>query len=321
MSCRSALILHGGAWDIPDAEVPDHLTGMAQALEVGRRALLEGRSALEVVVAVIRVLEEHPAFDAGVGAVLNRAGQIQLDAGLMDGHTLEFGAVACVQRIRYPIEAAYHILRHGRGQYSLLVGPYAEAYAEAHGLEMVLPEFFLTERERERFLRLEAEVHYHSSRAFRGGGLPMGTVGCVALDQAGRIAAGTSTGGAPYVIPGRVGDSPLPGCGYYATSHGGASATGWGEAIARLLLSAEAVRALEEGLPAQDAAERALRRLVERVRDPDGYPAAAGLIVLDAQGRFGVAHSAPRMAYARWSSDGDFCMTVAESKLDGGMRA
>nr|BCX01861.1 MAG: asparaginase [Bacteroidota bacterium] len=296
-----ALILHGGAWDIPPEELEAHREGMARALEVGRRALEEGRSAVETVVAVLRTLEDDPAFDAGVGAVLNRAGEVQLDAGLMDGHRLDFGAVACVQRVRNPIEAAWHILRHGAGQYSLLVGPFAEAYAEAHGLQIVPPTYFLTERERERFLRLQAEAYYHSSQAFRGNRAPRGTVGCVALDSEGRIAAGTSTGGAPYTLPGRVGDSPLPGCGYYASPWGGASATGWGEAIARVLLCGEAVRALESGMSAQEAAESALARLAERVRDPEGHPATGGLIVLDARGRFGIAYNTPRMARAFWS--------------------
>ncbi|HEY3445605.1 MAG TPA: isoaspartyl peptidase/L-asparaginase [Myxococcales bacterium] len=295
-----ALAIHGGAWAIPDAEVADHLDAMQKAAALGRVLLEEGTAALEVVASVVSLLEDHPALDAGYGAVLNQAGEIQLDAGIMDGSRGDFGAVAGVKRIRHPICAAREVLEHGGGQASLLVGPGADAWAEERGLQIVDPTFFVVPREVARFEKLREESKFHTSFAFRGD-KPRGTVGCVALDQDGRIAAGTSTGGAPYTIPGRVGDSPLPGCGYWASGVGGASATGWGEAIARVLLCSFAVEKIEVGEEPASAAGAAIARLAERVKDPDGLPATGGVILVDRQGRVGHAFNTPRMARASWT--------------------
>jgi beta-aspartyl-peptidase (threonine type) len=295
-----SLVIHGGAWAIPDAEVADHLEAMRQALSAGRHLLAEGQRALDVVAAVVRVLEDHPALDAGVGAVLNQAGTVQLDAGIMDGAGGEFGAVACVQRVRHPIDAARELLESGGGQVSLLVGPGADAWAQQRGLEVVEPSFFVVPREQARFERLREQARYHTSQVFRHAD-PRGTVGCVALDSRGNIAAGTSTGGTPYTVPGRVGDSPLPGCGYWASAAAGASATGWGEAIARVLMCSDAVQRVASGASAQAAAEGAVARLAERVKDPKGQPAGGGVIVVDRAGGIGLAFNAPRMARATWS--------------------
>lgn len=295
-----ALAVHGGAWAIPDAEVADHLDAMRRASALGKKLLEDGAPALEVVCSVVSQLEDHPALDAGYGAVLNQAGEIQLDAGIMEGSHGDFGAVAGVKRIRHPIRAAREVLEHGGRQASLLVGPGAEAWAQQRGLEMVEPCFFVVPRETARFERLRRESKFHTSFAFRGD-KPKGTVGCVALDEDGRIAAGTSTGGAPYTIPGRVGDSPLPGCGYWASGEGGASATGWGEAIARVLLCSYAVERLEAGLEPEGAAKAAVARLAERVKDPEGHPATGGVILVDRQGRVAHAFNTPRMARASWT--------------------
>ena len=142
-----ALIVHGGAWDIPDAEVSDHREALAAALATGRERLRAGDPALDVVVAVIASLEDHPALDAGIGAVLNRAGGIQLDAGIMDGASRDFGAVVCARRIRHPIAAAAHLVRRGHRQCSLLAGADADAWAAAEGLETVDPETFILRNE------------------------------------------------------------------------------------------------------------------------------------------------------------------------------
>ncbi len=295
-----ALAIHGGAWAIPDAEVADHLDAMHKAAALGRALLEEGASALEVVASVVSLLEDHPALDAGYGAVLNQAGEVQLDAGIMDGRRGDFGAVAGVQRIRHPIFAAREVLEHGGRQASLLAGPGADAWARRRGLETVEPGFFVVPRELARFEKLREESEFHTSFAFRGD-KPRGTVGCVALDADGRIAAGTSTGGAPYTVPGRVGDSPLPGCGYWASAQGGASATGWGEAIARVLMCSFAVEKVEAGQDPATAAGAAVARLAERVKDPEGHPATGGVILVDRQGRVGHAYNTPRMARAFWT--------------------
>ncbi|MBI5544371.1 MAG: isoaspartyl peptidase/L-asparaginase [Deltaproteobacteria bacterium] len=298
---QPALAIHGGAWAIPDAEVAEHLDAMRQAVELGRDRLERAAGALDVVAAVIRLLEDHPALDAGLGAVLNQAGQVQLDAGIMDGESGGFGAVAGVTRTRHPIDAARAVLELGGGQASLLVGPGADRWAQEHGLEMVEPGYFVVPREVARFQSLQEQAgRFHTSFAFRGD-KPRGTVGCVALDRAGRIATGTSTGGAPFTVPGRVGDSPLPGCGYWASSAAGASATGWGEAISRVLMCAHAVGRAEEGLHAQEAAEKAVSRLASKVRDPEGRPATGGVIVVDQRGRVGHCFNTPRMARASWT--------------------
>ncbi len=299
-----ALIVHGGAWDIPDAEVADHREALSAALAAGRDRLRAGAAALDAVVAVIEVLEDHPALDAGVGAVLNRTGGIQLDAGVMDGATRDFGALLCTRRVRHPIAAAAHLLRRGHRQCSVLAGADADAWAAGEGLDTVEPETFILPRERLRFETLrEREQRFHTSEAFRGPRgprAPQGTVGCVALDRGGRLAAGTSTGGAPYTLPGRVGDSPLPGCGYYASPRAGASATGWGEAIARVLMCGDAIARIEAGAAPQAAAEAAVARLASLVHDPEGHGATGGIILLDGDGRCGMAFNTPRMARGTW---------------------
>jgi beta-aspartyl-peptidase (threonine type) len=280
---------------------------MRRSLDLGRNKLESGASALDVVAAVVRLLEDHPALDAGFGAVLNQAGEVQLDAGIIDGARGDFGAVASVQRIRHPIEAAREVLEHGGGQVSLVVGPGADEWAQRRGLEMVEPSFFVVPRELARFEKLAEEARYHTSVAFRGGERPRGTVGCAARDRDGRLAAGTSTGGAPYTAPGRVGDSPLPGCGYWASEVAAASATGWGEAISRVLMCSFAVERVEGGQGAQAAAEQAIARLAQRVKDPQGHAATGGIILVDRAGKVAFAFNTPRMARATWSaSAGEF---------------
>jgi beta-aspartyl-peptidase (threonine type) len=308
---RPALLLHGGAWAIPDNETAAHVEGMTAALVRGRALLEGGASALETVVETVAVLEAHPAFDAGRGAVLDRSGRAQLDAGVMCGATLRWGAVAHVRRLAHPIRVARHLL-DGDGQERLLVGPGAEAFAEEVGFGLIENERLVVERERERFVRLRDEAAFHTSRAFSGAAAesdPRGTVGCVALDADGRLAAATSTGGAPYTRPGRVGDSPLVGAGYYADGEAAASATGWGEAITTVLLCGRAVDAVASGASPEAAAVAGLDRMRRDVigageRGVAG-PATGGLIVLDRQGRGGWAYTTPRMARAGWRAGTD----------------
>jgi beta-aspartyl-peptidase (threonine type) len=307
---RPALLLHGGAWAIPDDETAAHVEGMTEALACGRALLEAGRSALETVVETVAALEAHPAFDAGRGAVLDRSGRAQLDAGVMCGATLRWGAVANVRRLAHPIRIAHRLL-DGDGQERLLVGPGAEAFAEEVGVELIENEALVVERERLRFARLRDESAFHTSRAFSGDDpdAPRGTVSCVALDAEGRLAAATSTGGAPYTRPGRVGDSPLVGAGYYADGEAAASATGWGEAIVTVLLCGRTVDAVSSGATSEAAAVAGLDRMRRDVvgageRGVAG-PATGGLIVLDRQGRGGWAYTTPRMARAGWRWDSD----------------
>ena len=305
---RPALLIHGGAWDIPYEETAAHVEGMTQALARGRSLLEAGASALETVAATVSVLEAHPAFDAGHGAVLDRSGRVQLDAGLMCGASHRWGAVANVRRIAHPIRVAHRLLG-GDGQERLLVGPGAEAFAEDAGFELVDNDTLIVERERARFHRLRDEATFHTSRAFSGDPSPRGTVGCVGLDAEGRLAAATSTGGAPFTRPGRVGDSPLVGSGFYADAEAAASATGWGEAITAVLLCGRAVDAVATGAAPRAAAEAGLDRLGRDVQGPGergvAGPATGGLIVLDRHGRGGWAFTTPRMARGGWRSGSD----------------
>ena len=287
------VLIHGGAWDIPD----EHRDGLERALRVARRAWDAGRDALAVVVETVAALEAHPAFDAGRGSVLDRDGMPQLDAGVMRGEDLGWGAVANVRGIAHPVRAARALL-DADGQARLLVAEGAERFAAEAGLAAVEPAAHIVDRERQRYDRLRAHPDITSGGFAGRMDVPRGTVGCVVLDARGRLAAGTSTGGAPLTRSGRVGDSPIPGAGFLATAGGAASATGWGEAILAVQLAARAVGALPDRHPAE-AGRLALASMAERVVW-SGEPATGGLLVAGADGRAGWAFSTPRMARAWW---------------------
>ncbi|MEL6614533.1 MAG: isoaspartyl peptidase/L-asparaginase [Bacteroidota bacterium] len=301
------VMIHGGAWDIPTDEVDAHLDGLHRALARARQRLLAGRSALDVVVETVAVLESHPAFDAGRGAVLDRDGRPQLDAGVMDGPALRWGAVANVRTVANPVRLAARLV-DADGQARLMVGEGAERFAAELGLPHVSPESFIVPRERARFDALRSRQGFHTSGAFSGttpeasgDAAPRGTVGCVALDVEGRLAAATSTGGAPYTRPGRVGDTPVVGAGFWADPHAALSATGWGEAISTVQLCARAAGDIETGTEPEAAASAHLVRMRDLVRWPGAAPATGGLIALDARGRAGWAFTTPRMARGSWS--------------------
>jgi len=310
-----ALLIHGGAWDIPDDVLGAHRDGLRNALETGRKRLLDGASALDVVTETVAVLEAHGAFDAGRGAMLNQDGEAELDAGVMDGATLDYGSVMAVKRIAHPVRVARRLLDAGRGQVRMLTGDGAERFAEAQGMERVDNDVLICDRERARFeaLRERADPFY-PSQSFRPGAMPEGlggdTVGCVARDGNGHLAAATSTGGTPYKPPGRVGDSPLPGAGFYATGDAAVSATGWGEAIAAVVLASRTADAIQRGEEGEAAVRARLADMHSRVRDPDGDGATGGLIALDAEGCGGLAFTTPRMARAGWHADGEPWVSV-----------
>ncbi|MBN1639747.1 MAG: isoaspartyl peptidase/L-asparaginase [Anaerolineae bacterium] len=281
-----ALIVHGGAWDIPDDLVDDHRACCLSAARTGWEVLHGGGTALDAVERAIRVMEDHPAVDAGVGAFLNAAGEVELDAGLMDGRTLAAGSVAAVQGVRHPITLARRVME---SEHVLLVGQGAERFAERQGVERCPSAALVVPREVARWHAISSTGDFQARQAFTRG---HDTVGAVALDATGDIAAGTSTGGTPHKLPGRVGDSPLVGSGYYADAElGGASCTGWGEAIMRVVLAKAAIDRLR-GTDAPHAARWAVDHLRRKV---DGL---GGIILVDSEGRVGYAHNTPRMAYA-----------------------
>jgi beta-aspartyl-peptidase (threonine type) len=218
----------------------------------------------------------------------------------MDGATLNNGAVAAVQHVRNPITVARMVME--RTSHSLLTGRGAEHFAQAQGIELCDESELLTGHELERWRSIKAQKNYSVRESFSG--TPHGTVGAVARDRAGHIAAGTSTGGTPNKLQGRVGDSPLIGCGCYADDlSAGASATGWGESIMKVVLSKAVCDYSVLGQAAQAAAEKAIGMLADRAQG------LGGLIVIDRSGQIGVAFNTPRMARA-WLKNGFICATV-----------
>ena len=290
-----SLIVHGGAWDIPDAAVPDCRTGIRRALETGRDILARGGSALDAFETAIVALEEDVTFDAGIGAHLNRDGHVQLDAIIMDGATLNAGAVAAVERVRNPIRLARKLLESSN--HMMLAGVGAELFAQQSGLPLCDPSELIVERERAAWSRCRESNHrsaFHFSRSH-------GTVGAVACDSHGQLAAGTSTGGTCCKFPGRVGDSPLIGCGCYADFEaGGVSCTGHGEAIMKIVMAKTAADLLRTDVAASDAARECVQLLARRTQS------TAGLILLDRHGRPAASFNTPRMAYGYIESGGSF---------------
>jgi len=297
------LMVHGGAWDIPEAFLDEQRDALMQAVRSGKEALESGMNALDAVTSVVAGMESSGVFDAGCGAVLTRKGTVELDAGVMDGDSLAFGSVAAVHRIGNPIRVARRLLDSGGGMVRILVGESAERFAAAEGILPVDPCSLIHARERIRFDHLRAEELYHPSEAFHPGGarMPSGTVGCVARDRDGRLAAATSTGGTPYRPPGRIGDTPLPGCGFYADRHAAISTTGWGEAIASTNLAGRIAINVERGTDPLDAANAELLRMADRIANDAGRCARGGVIVLGSDGSGAWAYTTPRMVRGGWA--------------------
>jgi beta-aspartyl-peptidase (threonine type) len=288
MSVPRALVVHGGAWYIPPEECEAHKAGCRTAVLAGFEVLQRGGSALDAIETAIVCMENDTTFDAGVGAHLNQDGVVQLDAGLMDGCTYRVGAVAAIERVKNPIQVARRLLT---SEHNMLVGTGATSFAERLGIDLCDPAELIVAREYERWLEYRQRGEPPSEAVFVTGP-GKGTVGAVAIDQAGDIAAGTSTGGTPFKPAGRVGDSPLPGCGYYADNAlAGVSVTGHGEAIIRVQLARTAADFCAK-LHASAAAEAAMRMLSDRV---DGK---GGLILIDQRGRVGYAYNTSHMARA-----------------------
>ncbi len=309
-SSQPLLLVHGGAWAIPEAMRAAHEAGVLAALNHGYSLLEGGASAVEAVTAAVTLLEDDETFDAGRGAFLTRDGRVQLDALLMEGATLRAGGVACVERLRNPIQAARLVLEQSPHVY--FVGTGAEEFAASHGMPLIENRELVVPREeanlREAQARQAAGV---PDSTFAGTGtpaphLPSGkglddhdTVGAVALDREGNLAAGTSTGGTLNKAPGRVGDSSLIGCGCYADNQSAAaSLTGWGEPIMKLVLGKWAVDRVQAGATPQEAAVDAIEYLSQRM---GGH---GGIILMDARGRVGLAHNTPSMAWGLAAADG-----------------
>jgi beta-aspartyl-peptidase (threonine type) len=275
--------------------VEAHLNGVRNAAAAGWRALERGGSALDAVEEAVVVLEDDETFDAGRGSFLNRDGKVQLDAFIMDGATLRGGGVGGVERLRNPVRAARKILSDSAHVYFVAEG--AERFAAEHGIALCRNEDLVIPREVERLREYQAQASTHGNDLFApevsGDLLSHDTVGAVALDREGNIAAATSTGGTLNKAPGRLGDSSLIGCGCYADNlSAAASTTGWGEPIMKLVLAKWAADRVQSGSLPEWVATEAMNYLKQRL---NGH---GGIILLDAQGRLGIAHNTPRMAWA-----------------------
>jgi beta-aspartyl-peptidase (threonine type) len=271
---RPAILVHGGAGR-RDPEVDAAAeAGCAAAADTGWDLRARGAAALDAVLAAVSALEDNPVFNAGIGSVLTADGTVEMDASLMEGARLAGAGVGVITTVRNPIRLAQAVLADGR--HVLLAGAGAEAFARRCGLSTAAPETFITQRQQQRW-----------QAVLRDSG---GTVGAVAVDRHGHVAAATSTGGVQGKLPGRIGDSAILGAGTYADDRAGAvSATGHGEAIIVGGLAKAAVDALRAGRhPA--AVARAMVRALGEVQ-----ATAVGIIIVDCFGRLGAAHSAERM--------------------------
>jgi len=300
---------------MPDNAVASHERGIAAALAAGWSALSRGGTAIDAVEAAVTIMEDDDTFDAGRGSFLTRDGRVQLDALLMNGADLRTGGVACIEHLRNPIQAARLVLEQSPHVY--FVGPGAERFATQHGMRLIENADLIVSRERDRLMAYQrAEAAGQPDTTFSGSieetdleaelshALPdelriddptlhsHDTVGAVALDQYGNLAAGTSTGGTLSKAPGRVGDSSLIGCGCYADNQSAAvSLTGWGEPIMKLVLGKWAVDRVATGSTPQATATEAIAYLYQRL---GGH---GGIILLGPDGQIGIAHNTPRMAW------------------------
>ncbi len=283
---------------MPDDAVVAHEVGIANALAAGYALLEKGASAVDAVEAAVAVMEDDDTFDAGRGSFLTQDGRVQMDALLMNGANLRTGGVACVERLRNPIHAARLVLDHSPHVY--FVGTGAERFARQNGMALVDNTELIVPRERERLMAFQkAELEGATDTTFSGPLVSHDTVGAVALDADGNIAAGTSTGGTLSKAPGRVGDSSLIGCGCYADNLSAAvSLTGWGEPIMKLVLGKWAVDRVAAGASPEEAARAAIDYLFERL---GGH---GGIILLGPDGRVGLAHNTPRMAWGLQTATG-----------------
>ncbi len=321
---RWAIVVHGGAGVIerksmtPEREA-EYRAGMKAAIEAGVEVLDRGGASLDAVEATIRILEDDPNFNAGRGAVFAANGTNQLDAAIMDGATLKAGAVADVTRTRHPISLARAVME--KSPHVFLVGPGADEFSKYAGLEQVDPSFFFTERRWQSLIKqLKKEglpIPPRPAGAPPEPKTPLaeveppdvhkyGTVGVVALDRQGNIAAGTSTGGTQAKRWGRVGDSPIIGAGTYASNASCAvSATGTGEYFIRLTVAREVCALVQyKGYKLQQAADDVIHRQLETIHG-DG-----GLIAIAPDGQMAWSFNTPGMFRAKMSEGGQLQLGI-----------
>lgn len=296
---RPVMLVHGGAgsWQ-PERSQPG-LLGVKKAVQAGFIILMNNGSALDAVVKAVSAMEDDGVFNAGYGSSLNLEGQIEMEASVMEGRTLQAGAAGLLRDIKNPVRLARIVMEDT--DHVFVVGEGAEELAKLHNLPRKDPSTELRVKyykdQKERFLhgkpelpKLAALVKEHPE-VFK-----LETVGAVALDNDGNVAAATSTGGFPLKLPGRIGDSPIIGAGTYADNECGAcSATGVGEIAMRLVLSKTVCDLMGRGTSAQEAVESSIKTVNRRI--PYGYN-HMGLVAVDTHGNVGVAHNSPNLCWA-----------------------
>ncbi len=275
----STIIIHGGAWKIPAQQTSPQKKSLLKALSVARKILESGGKALDAVEAAVVSMEDSGDFDAGTGAWPTEQGGAELDASIMGGD-LSLGAVAAVTRIKNPILLARKVMATNR--HCFLIGTGAEEFAVREGFKLTKP------------VPVAPLAGFHLEKGEEN---EFGTVGAVALDDFGNVAAATSTGGTLNKMTGRIGDSPIVGCGTYADNESGAcSCTGLGEAFMKVVAAKTACDYLLMEKTAQAAAEKTIERVLERGKGK------GGLILLGKNGDVGIAFSTPAMARGYWKA-------------------
>jgi beta-aspartyl-peptidase (threonine type) len=302
MTHRPVILAHGGAGAGP--MTGDQRKCLANALRTGYHLLQRGAPALDAVETTVRALEASGLFNAGIGSKLQLDGVRRMDASIMEGRGLRAGAVASIQGIRHPIAAARLVMEETA--HVLMVGEPAAHFARRFKLERqpapTGSQRAASRAERASPGRIEpraAETLKLFARLKRTDAFGRETVGAVALDKRGHVAAGASTGGIALMLPGRVGDTPLIGCGVYADDKAGAvSMTGLGEGVIRVAVAKEIADRLEAGAGPSTAVRQVLRKLASRVKG------SAGALVLAPDGRWAIRHTTPRMTAGYWTGSG-----------------
>lgn len=302
---KAVIAIHGGAGAITRSQLSQeqelrYIQALSDIVETGQRMLEDGSNALDVVTEAVRLLEECPLFNAGIGAVYTRDETHELDACVMDGNTLNAGAVAGVSHLRNPILAARLVMEHS--PHVMMIGEGAENFAIAQGMERVSADIFSTPERYAQLLaaRTAGETVLDHSASPLDENNKMGTVGAVALDMFGNLAAATSTGGMTNKLPGRVGDSPLVGAGCYANNASVAvSCTGTGEVFIRALAAYDIAALMDYGgLSLSEACERVV---MEKLPALGG---SGGLIAIDHEGNVALPFNSEGM-YRAWGYAGD----------------
>jgi len=310
------IVIHGGAGTITRENMSDSMelaykTKLEEAIRVGHEILANGGTALEAVQRTINVMEDSPLFNAGKGAVFTNEGKNEMDASIMDGETLNAGAVAGVTVVRNPINLAYEVMVNS--EHVMLSGEGAEAFAKKQGLEIVDPQYFYTENRYKSLERIreseKTELDHDNKTAFHDPFIndsKFGTVGCAALDKHGNLAAGTSTGGMTNKRWNRIGDAPIIGAGTYANNKTCAvSSTGWGEFFIRGVVAYDISALMEyKGLSLQEAAREVIQNKIPAMGG-DG-----GIVAIDHEGNVAMEFNTAGMYRATMNKDGELEMGI-----------